>query len=150
MNIYDLNNISFCVYIIFFTPSKRFLLCFKKILPFPYQFMHVLAGEDMGNISKWKEFLAERTASRKNVNLMQLVYGKPVSESSNEKQNSSEKEESEDDEFFKPKGEGNKVCPCILPLSHTRTCTACFCNVMILVIFKVNLGIVHNACCFFN
>ncbi|CAA2971661.1 ribosome biogenesis BMS1 homolog [Olea europaea subsp. europaea] len=69
---------------------------------------HARDGEDMGNISKWKEFLAERTASRKNVNLMQLVYGKPVSESSNEKQNSSEKEESEDDEFFKPKGEGNK------------------------------------------
>lgn len=88
--------------------------------------MHVLAGEDMGNISKWKEFLAERTASRKNVNLMQLVYGKPVSEPSNEKQNSSEKEESEDDEFFKPKGEGNKVCPCI---SHAHMhCLFLQCN----------------------
>ncbi|CAI9757098.1 unnamed protein product [Fraxinus pennsylvanica] len=69
---------------------------------------HARDGDDMGNISKWKEFLVERTASRKNVNLMQLVYGKPVSESSNEKQDSSEKEESEDDEFFRPKGEGNK------------------------------------------
>ncbi|KAL2517750.1 P-loop containing nucleoside triphosphate hydrolase superfamily protein [Abeliophyllum distichum] len=65
-------------------------------------------GGDMGNFSKWKEFLAERTASRKNVNLMQLVYGKSASESSNEKEDISEKEESEDDEFFKPKGEGNK------------------------------------------
>ncbi|KAL0394111.1 UNVERIFIED_CONTAM: Ribosome biogenesis protein BMS1 [Sesamum latifolium] len=66
-------------------------------------------GEDdeMGNVSKWKESLAERTSSRQNINLMQLVYGKPASKTSNEMKESSD-EESEDDEFFKPKGEGSK------------------------------------------
>ncbi|KAL0318378.1 UNVERIFIED_CONTAM: Ribosome biogenesis protein BMS1 [Sesamum angustifolium] len=66
-------------------------------------------GEDneMGNVSKWKESLAERTSSRQNVNLMQLVYGKPASKTSNEMKDSSD-EQSEDDEFFKPKGEGSK------------------------------------------
>ncbi|GER32983.1 ribosome biogenesis protein BMS1-like protein [Striga asiatica] len=61
----------------------------------------------MGNISKWKESLNEITASRQNMNLMQLVYGKPESKSSNQVEDTGE-EESEDDEFFKPKGEGNK------------------------------------------
>ncbi|KAL5851283.1 hypothetical protein ACOSQ3_006401 [Xanthoceras sorbifolium] len=74
-------------------------------------------GEDegiddgMGNISKWKESLLERTVLRQSTNLMQLVYGKSVSTSAtsfNEAQDSSEGEGSEDDEFFKPKGEGNK------------------------------------------
>ncbi|KAL0311937.1 UNVERIFIED_CONTAM: Ribosome biogenesis protein BMS1 [Sesamum radiatum] len=66
-------------------------------------------GEDdeMGNVSKWKESLAERTSSRQNINLMQLVYGKPASKTSTEMKESSD-EESEDDEFFKPKGEGSK------------------------------------------
>ncbi|KAI3468188.1 hypothetical protein Pfo_024851 [Paulownia fortunei] len=63
--------------------------------------------DEVGNVSKWKESLSERTASRQNVNLMQLVYGKPASKSSNQMKDTSE-EESEDDEFFKPKGEGNK------------------------------------------
>ncbi|KAK6140790.1 hypothetical protein DH2020_025471 [Rehmannia glutinosa] len=63
--------------------------------------------DEMGNASKWKESLSERTALRHNINLMQLVYGKPPSKSSNEMKDTSE-EESEDDEFFKPKGEGNK------------------------------------------
>ncbi|KAJ0013539.1 hypothetical protein Pint_19535 [Pistacia integerrima] len=65
----------------------------------------------MGNISKWKESLLERTVSRQNINLMQLVYGKSASTSatsSNGVQDSSEDEESDDDEFFRPKGEGNK------------------------------------------
>ncbi|CAA0828567.1 P-loop containing nucleoside triphosphate hydrolases superfamily protein [Striga hermonthica] len=61
----------------------------------------------MGNISKWKESLNDITASRQNMNLMQLVYGKPESKSSNQVEDTGE-EESEDDEFFKPKGEGNK------------------------------------------
>ncbi|KAK0608744.1 hypothetical protein LWI29_035324 [Acer saccharum] len=74
-------------------------------------------GEDegiddgMGNISKWKESLLERTVLRQSTNLMQLVYGKSVSTSAasfDEAQDSSEDEGSEDDEFFKPKGEGNK------------------------------------------
>ncbi|KAG8375611.1 hypothetical protein BUALT_Bualt10G0118400 [Buddleja alternifolia] len=63
--------------------------------------------DKMGNASKWKESLVERTASRRNINLMQLVYGKPASKSSDEMEDISE-EENEDDEFFRPKGEGNK------------------------------------------
>ncbi|KAH7572875.1 hypothetical protein JRO89_XS03G0027500 [Xanthoceras sorbifolium] len=70
-----------------------------------------LLEDGMGNISKWKESLLERTVLRQSTNLMQLVYGKSVSTSAtsfNEAQDSSEGEGSEDDEFFKPKGEGNK------------------------------------------
>ncbi|XP_073312093.1 uncharacterized protein [Primulina huaijiensis] len=63
--------------------------------------------EERGNISKWKESLAERTSLRQNINLMQLVYGKPASKSLNDIPDCID-EESEDDEFFKPKGEGNK------------------------------------------
>lgn len=63
--------------------------------------------EDMGNISKWKESLVDRTFSKQNNNLMQRVYGKSASTPINEKQDGSEDEES-DDEFFKLKGEGNK------------------------------------------
>lgn len=68
----------------------------------------------MGNVSKWKESLVERTIPKQNTNLMRLVYGEEsASHSTNsvdEAHHSSEDEESEDDEFFKPKGEGNKVC----------------------------------------
>ncbi|KAF8409106.1 hypothetical protein HHK36_005179 [Tetracentron sinense] len=66
--------------------------------------------DDMGNTSKWKESLVERTVSRQGTNLMQLVYGKSASKSttSNDKVKDSEDEQSEDDDFFKPKGEGNK------------------------------------------
>ncbi|KZV24907.1 hypothetical protein F511_21605 [Dorcoceras hygrometricum] len=66
------------------------------------------AHEELGNISKWKESLAERASLRQNINLMQLVYGKPASKSLNETLDCIDEEESEDDEFFKPKGEGNK------------------------------------------
>ncbi|KAB1219440.1 Ribosome biogenesis protein bms1 [Morella rubra] len=67
--------------------------------------------DDMGNISKWKESLMERTVSRQNTNLMQLVYGKSTSTPTttlNEAHDSSEDEESDGDDFFKPKGEGKK------------------------------------------
>ncbi|KAL8063300.1 hypothetical protein ABFX02_01G018900 [Erythranthe guttata] len=64
--------------------------------------------DEMGNVSKWKESLSERTAARRKINLMQLVYGKPESKSSDEMKEISD-EGSEDDEFFKPKGEGNKI-----------------------------------------
>ncbi|GAV73539.1 DUF663 domain-containing protein/AARP2CN domain-containing protein [Cephalotus follicularis] len=67
--------------------------------------------DDMGNISMWKQSLAERTILRQNTNLMHLVYGKTTSTattSNNEAQDSSDDEESEDDAFFKPKGEGSK------------------------------------------
>ncbi|KAL3650790.1 Glycoside hydrolase 2 (Mannanase, beta-galactosidase) [Castilleja foliolosa] len=66
------------------------------------------SGDEMGNISKWKQSLSERTASRQNMNLMQLVYGKPASTSSNQTEDTHEEESEDDDEFFKPKGEGNK------------------------------------------
>ncbi|KAL3655679.1 Glycoside hydrolase 2 (Mannanase, beta-galactosidase) [Castilleja foliolosa] len=65
-------------------------------------------NDEMGNISKWKQSLLERTASRQNMNLMQLVYGKPASTSSNQMEDTHEEESEDDDEFFKPKGEGNK------------------------------------------
>ncbi|KAL2945287.1 Ribosome biogenesis protein bms1 [Bienertia sinuspersici] len=66
--------------------------------------------EDMGNSSRWKESLLERTFSRQNTNLMQLVYGKSTSNQASDinEQKGSSDEESEDDEFFKPKGEGAK------------------------------------------
>lgn len=68
----------------------------------------------MGNASRWKEFLSERTRDRQNVNLMQLVYGASESKSTIKaelQQHATENDES-DTEFFVPKGEGTKVCPC--------------------------------------
>ncbi|GJX62391.1 ribosome biogenesis protein BMS1 homolog isoform X1 [Tanacetum coccineum] len=58
--------------------------------------------ENMGNASKWKESLVERTVLRKTTNLEQLVYGKSETNADDSIQ------EDSDDEFFKPKGEGNK------------------------------------------
>lgn len=62
----------------------------------------------MGNASKWKESLTERTASRQNINLMQLVYGNSATMSAASVGHGVD-EESSDEEFFKPKGEGKKV-----------------------------------------
>ncbi|MEI4850553.1 hypothetical protein Q8G46_28250, partial [Klebsiella pneumoniae] len=39
---------------------------------------HLDDEDEMGNASKWKDSLAERTVLRQNTNLMQLVYGKPL------------------------------------------------------------------------
>ncbi|XP_019265838.1 PREDICTED: ribosome biogenesis protein BMS1 homolog isoform X2 [Nicotiana attenuata] len=67
-------------------------------------------GEDMGNASRWKEFLSERTRERQNVNLMQLVYGETESKSTTKaglQQRGTENDDS-DTEFFVPKGEGTK------------------------------------------
>lgn len=68
----------------------------------------------MGNVSKWKESLVERTIPKQHTNLMRLVYGEKSASNRttpvDEAHHTSEDEESEDDEFFKPKGEGNKVC----------------------------------------
>ncbi|BFG19607.1 hypothetical protein CerSpe_058810 [Prunus speciosa] len=67
--------------------------------------------DEMGNIAKWKESLVERTSSRQTINLMQLVYGKSTSTqatSINEEHDGSADDESDGDDFFKPKGEGNK------------------------------------------
>lgn len=75
-------------------------------------FFFVMILENMGNISRWKESLVERTISRKNANLMQLVYGKSTSRpatTSVDEENGGD-EESDGDDFFKIKGEGNKVC----------------------------------------
>lgn len=65
---------------------------------------------DMGNAARWRESLLDRTVSRKNENLMQLVYGTSKSKLApdmSEQQRSSD-DESEDDEFFRPKGDGSK------------------------------------------
>ncbi|CAN1311882.1 Ribosome biogenesis protein bms1 [Linum perenne] len=66
--------------------------------------------DNMGNTSRWKESVKERTVLRKSTNLMQLVYGKSASvkESHAKNQDASDNEESDDDDFFKPKGEGKK------------------------------------------
>ncbi|XP_052207209.1 uncharacterized protein LOC127811408 [Diospyros lotus] len=71
---------------------------------------HHTDGDEMGNAAKWKESLAARAISRKNANLMQLVYGRPetVPSTTKEAQASHEDEESDDDQLFKPKGEGKK------------------------------------------
>ncbi|XP_022765573.1 ribosome biogenesis protein BMS1 homolog isoform X2 [Durio zibethinus] len=69
------------------------------------------SDDGMGNISKWRASLVERATKKQNINLMQLVYGKHASTSNtsvNEVQSDSQNEESDDDEFFKPKGEGKK------------------------------------------
>ncbi|KAJ0616478.1 putative ribosome biogenesis protein Bms1/Tsr1 [Helianthus annuus] len=65
--------------------------------------------ENMGNASKWKESLVERTISRKTINLMQLVYGKSETKPDDSSHEDIDADASdEDDEFFKPKSEGNK------------------------------------------
>ncbi|VFR02601.1 unnamed protein product [Cuscuta campestris] len=66
--------------------------------------------DELGNASRWKESLAERAYSRQSINLMQLVYGKAESNSVSAfgTEQISEDDESEDDPFFKPKGEGKK------------------------------------------
>ncbi|KAK6930443.1 AARP2CN [Dillenia turbinata] len=67
--------------------------------------------DEMGNASKWKESLLQRTSSRQSANLMQLVYGIAKSKSptsvGSKQQGSSEDDES-DDEIIRPKGEGRK------------------------------------------
>lgn len=88
--------------------SVRFAFTSEDFLEFRTYFFNWYPEEDMGNISKWKESLVDRTISKQNNNLMQRVYGKSASTPINEKQDGSEDEES-DDEFFKLKGEGNKV-----------------------------------------
>lgn len=68
------------------------------------------ASENLGTENaKWKESLMGRASLRQKTNLMQLVYGKSLSKSAetNVLRDSSE-DESEDDEFFKPKGKGQK------------------------------------------
>lgn len=71
----------------------------------------------MGNISKWKESLAERTLSRKSPSLMQLVYGESTINptSMNEENDSSEDEENGD--FFKPIEQVKKVSPLLVVLA---------------------------------
>lgn len=77
-----------------------------------------LMEDGMGNVSKWKETLAERAISRQTPSLMQYVYGKStVSPTSVNEENYSSEDESED-EFFKPKEEVKKV-------GHLLPCTMC-------------------------
>ncbi|KAK9205842.1 hypothetical protein WN943_016112 [Citrus x changshan-huyou] len=87
----------------------EFFLCGILFSASELVLIFALLEDGMGNISKWKESLLGRTAFRQSMNLKQLVYGKSTSlaTSSKEVQDSSEDEETDDD-FFKPKGEGNK------------------------------------------
>ncbi|KAG5536336.1 hypothetical protein RHGRI_023943 [Rhododendron griersonianum] len=65
--------------------------------------------DEMGNASKWKESLAERTVLRQNANLEQLVYGKSEKMAIvSDQAKASSEDEGMDDEFFTPKGEGTK------------------------------------------
>lgn len=93
------------------------ILSHKQCVPAKIQFVSnslffFLVEDEMGNASKWKDSLAERTVLRQNTNLMQLVYGKSLKSTTSidEVQGGSDDEESDDEEFFKPKGEGKKVC----------------------------------------
>lgn len=54
----------------------------------------------------------ERVMSRQNTNLMHLVYGESVLKIKTTTDNmpGSSEDEEDDGEFFKPKGEGIKVC----------------------------------------
>ncbi|KAK7341555.1 hypothetical protein VNO80_24489 [Phaseolus coccineus] len=65
---------------------------------------NVDTNEDgMGNVSKWKESLAERTLSRKVPGLMQLVYGESTNNTiTTNTQNDNSGDEESDDDFFKP------------------------------------------------
>lgn len=66
----------------------------------------------MGNASKWKESLIERTISRQTTNLMQLVYGKSETKPDDSFHEDIDADVSDDDDdFFKPKIEGKKVWP---------------------------------------
>ncbi|XP_072983897.1 uncharacterized protein [Typha latifolia] len=68
--------------------------------------------DEADNASKWKESLISRTLMKKNDNLMQIVYGQFTSKSptvAREGYDTSESDESEGEEFFKPKGQNEKV-----------------------------------------
>ncbi|MFQ6624704.1 hypothetical protein Gotur_003321, partial [Gossypium turneri] len=86
-------------------------LCPSSCFAFNCNFSIVLLEDGMGNISKWRASLVERASKKQNINLMQLVYGKSTSTSNtsaNEVKDDSENEESDEDEFFKPKGQRAK------------------------------------------
>ncbi|CAA0172743.1 unnamed protein product [Arabidopsis thaliana] len=65
--------------------------------------------KDSGNISQWKAPLKE-IARKKNPNLMQIVYGASslATPLINENHDISDDDESDDEDFFKPKGEQHK------------------------------------------
>lgn len=73
--------------------------------------LHGLSDKDSGNISQWKAPLKE-IARKKNPNLMQIVYGASslATPLINENHDISDDDESDDEDFFKPKGEQHKVC----------------------------------------
>ncbi|CAI0447284.1 unnamed protein product [Linum tenue] len=70
-----------------------------------------LDDDHMGNMSRWKESLTERTGLRKSTNLMQLVYGNSASSMelrAQEKLDTIDNVDSDEEDFFKLKGEGDK------------------------------------------
>ncbi|KAL2925349.1 Ribosome biogenesis protein bms1, partial [Bienertia sinuspersici] len=69
------------------------------------------SDEDMaGAASRWRESLLERIVSRQNNSLMNVVYGKSTSNMASviDGKQSSDDESEDDEDFFKPKGEGGK------------------------------------------
>ncbi|XP_042382538.1 ribosome biogenesis protein BMS1 homolog [Zingiber officinale] len=65
------------------------------------------SGDEADHSSKWKESLLARAMSRKNGNLMQLVYGPSLPVLSTTSRDADDSSEN-DEEFFMPKGERTK------------------------------------------
>ena len=104
--------------------------------------------EGMGDIASWKESLFERTISRQTPSLMQLVYGKSTSgpTASVNEEVSSEDDESNEDDFFTPKVQGNKVSsPLCLNNFFFSLFLCCFSTSDI----SVFCTMLHQLACFF-
>jgi len=77
----------------------------------------------MGNISKWKESLAERILARKSPSLMQLVYGESTNNSTSMDEENDSSEDEENGDFFIPKEEVKKVSISTYVVSLPKECT---------------------------
>lgn len=114
-----------------FVSEARFLISFLTSLDF-------LLENGMGNVSKWKESLAERTLSRKAPSLMQLVYGESTNNSTTaNSENDNSGDEESDDDFFKPIEEVKKVsrflpCQDLYQIAYVIIFYQCFFPLMII------------------
>ncbi|XP_039689953.1 ribosome biogenesis protein BMS1 homolog isoform X3 [Medicago truncatula] len=84
--------------------------------------------DDMGNISKWKESLAERILARKSPSLMQLVYGESTNNSTSMDEENDSSEDEENGDFFIPKEEIKKQYTrdgLDDGMVHTEDCSKC-------------------------
>lgn len=96
---------------------------------FPFELIIFLSEIDdketeQGNDSKWKESLIARARTRQNINLMQLVYehSSSNSEAIARVTEGSNSEDSDDEEFFIPKKEWDKVRQPLFILTCYLTC----------------------------